>query len=171
MTEEIKMEKYKKLYQANIKKQLDCALREISLGASSKLAKKYEQELAYFYINLGEYTQKVYLNFEVIKAFAKKKQSKVHEINLKLLIQLPFFLRSMDYANKALANMFIQLMNLEDYAKTIEKLEIQHYHILKDKNLVDAWVESFENISRMLTKMQKKDLIIFKNNKEGMKIM
>lgn len=76
---------------------------------------------------------------------------------------------SQEYKSKELANIFIQVMGLEEYVKTIEKLEIQHYHILKEKKQIDNWVESFERLTELLPQMQKKDLTIFRKNIQAMK--
>ena len=159
----------KKYYNANVPKLVKSILDEISMGDDHKLAQAYKEELKHFYISLGEYTQKVYLNFEVIKVLTKMDQQKAEELDLALLIQLPFFLRFMEYKNKELTNIFIQVMGLEEYVKVIEKLEIQYYHILKEKKLVDDWVEGFDKLSKILPKMQKKGLTVFRKNVQAMK--
>lgn len=122
-----------------------------------------------FNLTLGDYTQKVYLNFEVIKMLTKMDWQKAAELDIKLLIQLPFILRFMEYQNKEMANIFIQVMDLKEYVKLIEKLEIQHLHILKERKHVDDWVECFDKLTKILPKMQKKGLTIFKKNIEAMK--
>jgi len=159
----------KKFYQANTKTLIESLVDGISLGESHKLAQEYKQELKRFYLGLGDYTQNVYLNFELIKLLTKLDWQKAAELDLKLLIQLPFILRFMEYKSKELANIFIQVMGLEEYVKTIEKLEIQYYHILKERKHVDDWVESFERLTELIPKMQKKDLTIFKKNVMAMK--
>ena len=159
----------KKFYRANIQKLLTSLINEISLGESHKLAQAYKEELKHFYLTLGEYTQKVYLNFEVIKVLTKLDQRTAAELDLKLLVQLPFFLRFMEYKNKELANILIQVMGLEDYVKMIEKLEMQYAPILKEKKRVDDLIESFDKLARISIKMQKKGLTIFKKNIQAMK--
>ncbi|MFH1669133.1 MAG: hypothetical protein ABIA62_04355 [Candidatus Woesearchaeota archaeon] len=159
----------KKFYQADMKKLIENIVGEISLGENHKLAQQYQKELKNFYLTLGDYTQKVYLNFEVIKLLTKMDWQKAAELDMKLLIQLPFILRFMEYQNKEMANIFIQVMDLEEYVKLIEKLEIQYYHILKEKKQVDDWVECFNKLTKILPKMQKKGLTIFKKNVQAMK--
>lgn len=159
----------KKYYLTNMPKLIQSLIEEISLGESDKLTKQYKEELKNFYLNLGEYTQKVYLNFEIIKALTKLDHKKAADLDLTILLQLPFLLRFIEYKNKDLANIFIQIMNLEEYVKVIEKLEIQYFHILKEKKHVDDWVESFEKLSALLPKMQKKGLTIFSKNVQAMK--
>ncbi len=141
----------------------------IHLGEDDKLSRKYNEELKNFYLKLGDYTQKVYLNYEIIKVLTKKDQNKAEELDLSLLIQLPFLLRYMENKDKDLANILIQVMNLEEYVKTIEKLEIQYFHILKENKMVDSWVESFDKLTGLLPKMQKKGLTIFGKNIKAMK--
>ncbi|MFC1774949.1 hypothetical protein ACFLZN_01390 [Nanoarchaeota archaeon] len=159
----------KKSYRADIPKLTEQLIGKMGLGENNKITKKYLELVKKFYLNLGEYTQKVYLNFDVIKALTGLDQNKAEEIDLALLFQLPFLLRYMELQNKDLTNIFIQVMKLEEYVKTVEKLEIQYLHVLKEKRQVDDWVELFEQISKLLPKMQKKELPIFQKNIEAMK--
>lgn len=157
-----------KNYHANVEKLLDYLLEN---SENDKTFKEYKEWLKYFYNNLKEYTRKVYLNFEVIKALTKLDYDKVLDFDLKLLLQLPFLLRFVEQTNKGIANLLIQAMKLEEYVKVIEKLEIQHYGILKEKRITENWVESFERLSQILPKMQKKELSIFEKNIKAMKAL
>ncbi len=157
-----------KIYQANVEKLLDYLLED---SEKDKIFKQYKEWLKYFYNHLKDYTRKVYLNFEVIKALTKLDHDKIPDFDLRLLIQLPFLLRFIEQTNKTIANLLIQAMKLEDYVKTIEKLEIQHYNILKEQRITENWVESFERLSQILPKMQKKELNIFEKNIKAMKTL
>ena len=160
-----------KFYSANIPKLLEMVFKDINMGEQNKLFQEYKQELSHFYTVLGDYTKKCYLNFEIIKCLTGLNQNKAEEIDLRLVIQLPFLLRIIEYKDKDLANVVIQVMGLEEYVKLVEKLEIQHYHILKVNNKIDDWVESFDSLSKTLLKMQKKGLTIFKKNVEAVKML
>ncbi|RLE38010.1 hypothetical protein DRJ17_05280 [Candidatus Woesearchaeota archaeon] len=159
----------KKFYEPNIPKLFDLLLADLSLGEQKKIVEEYKNRLKQFYVNLGDYTRKTYLNFEIIKVFTNLDQRKAAELDLKLLIQLPLLLRFLEYKDKDTANILIQIMSLENYVKLIEKLEIQNYHILKEKKLIYDFVESFEWFSKIIAKMQKKGLTIFKKNVQAMK--
>lgn len=156
-----------KFYRVNFSKLLSDL--SIHLGEDDKLWRKYNEELKNFYLKLGDYTQKVYLNYEIIKVLTKKDQNKAEELDISLLIQLPFLLRYMENKDKDLANILIQVMNLEEYVKKVEDFEMQHIGILKEKKMMDSWVESFDKLTSLLPKMQKKGLTIFGKNIKAMK--
>jgi hypothetical protein len=122
--------KNKKLYHANIPKLIDLILQEVK--KDPELIQEYKKELKKFYIQLGAYTRKVYFNFEIIQALTELKQTKASELNIKRLIELPFFLRLIRQKDKDTAIMWIQISELEDYVKLVDKLEIKYYYILKE---------------------------------------
>lgn len=161
----------KKVYCVNMEKLLGILLSDLSLGEEQKIIQRYKGYLKSFYVSLGDYTRKTYLNFEIIKELTKLDQTKAAELDLKLLIQLPFLLRFLEYKDKDIANVVIQLMGLESYVKLVEKLEIKNYDILRDKKKVDDWVEVFETLTKILSKMQKKGLTVFKKNIQAMKTL
>ena len=154
----------KKYYKVNLPKLLDSLTDSIHLGENNKLSKEYKEELKNFYTNLGEYTQKVYLNYKLVEILTKMDKQKAEDLDLSLLIQLPFLLRYMENKDKDLANLIIQVLNLEEYVKEVEDLEIEYFRMLKKNKMVDSWVESFEKFSSLLPKMQKKGLTIFGKN-------
>lgn len=154
-----------KLYRANIEK----LLQQIMLGEDDKLARKYREALQRFYVRLGAYTQHVYLNDEVIKVLTKFGHQKADELDISLLFQLPFILRYLEYKDKETANILIQMLHLEEYVKTIEKQEIQYYHILKEHKMMNALIEEVDEILAVLRKMQKKGLAVFEKNINIMK--
>jgi len=153
-----------KYYHANIEKLLTAILKEITLGEDHKLIEKYKKGLRYFYVTLGDYTQKVYLDLEVIKAFTNLDHKKVNDLDLTLLIQLPFFLRYLEKKDKALVNIIIQILKFESYVETIENLEIQYFPILKKQRRIDDWVEHFATLSGLMFQLQKEELIVFSKN-------
>ncbi len=157
--------------QAGFNKIISGILEEITIGTDDKTIKQYKEWIKYFYINLGEYTRKVYLNFEVIKSLTKLDQDKAEQLDLKLLIQLPFILRYIEKENKTLLNIIIQVLDLEEYVKTIEKLEIQNYGLLKEKRQIYDWIESFEKIINIMNKLEKKELNILEKNVEAIKTL
>ena len=159
----------KRFYRADISKFIELIINLVKLGDDSKIAKKYESEVKYFYLKLGNYTQKVYLNFEVIKVLTKLNLKKTEEFDPALLIQLPFILRYLEDKDPYFVNTLIQLMGLEEYVKLIYKLERRYMYILEEEKMVDWWVESFERIIKLLPKLQKKGLPLFQQNTEKIK--
>ncbi len=149
-----------KLYHANIER----LLQQVMFGDDDKLARKYREALQRFYVRLGVYTQKVYLNDDVIRVLTRYDHQKADELDISLLFQLPFILRYLEYKDKETANIVIQMLHLEEYVKTIEKQEIQYYHILKEHKMMDALIETVDEILALLRKMQKKGLAVFEKN-------
>ncbi len=169
VTSDLLKQKDKKFYRANIPLFLNFITDVMKLEGSSGIAKKYKKELKYFYDDLGEYTQKVYFNFEVIKVLTKLDLKKTEEFDPALLVQLPFILRYLEYNDKPFVNILVQLMGLEEYVELIHKLERRYIYILEEKKLVDRWVESFETLIKLLPKLQKKGLPLFLKNTEKIK--
>ena len=161
----------KKFYRANTHVFIIYVLEQICLGEDNVLMKEYRKLLELFYLEMGEYTQKVYLNFEVIKILTKMDMQKADNLNIMFLVQLPFFLRYIENKDKEFANVFIQIMDLEEYVKTIEKLEIQHYSILKEKGMTNAWMKTFDAINKLYPQMQKRGIAVFSKNVAAMKAL
>jgi hypothetical protein len=160
-----------KHYRANMEKLLISILKDITLGENNKLIEQYKKGLQHFYIEIGDYTQKVYLNIEIIKALTNLDHRKVGDLDLTLLIQLPFFLRYLEKKDDALVNIIIQVLKFEPYVETIENLEIQYYPILKKQRGIDDWVEYFTILSGLMFQLQKKELIVFSKNIKAMKTL
>ena len=161
----------KKFYRANTHMFILYALEQICLGEDNALIKEYRKILERFYFEMGEYTQKVYLNFEIIKLLTKMDMKKADNLNIPFLVQLPFFLRYIEHKDKELANIFIQIMSLEEYVKTIEKLEIQYYPLLKEKGMTKPWMKTFDAVNHLYPQMQKKGLAVFSKNVAAMKAL
>lgn len=66
---------------------------------------------------------------------------------------MPFILRYLEYKDKEIANIVIQMLHLEEYVKTIEKQEIQYYHLLKEHKLMNALIEEVGNFSDIAKKL------------------
>jgi hypothetical protein len=154
-----------KFYQANIEK----LLQQVMLSEDHKLAKKYRDALQRFYTKLGAYTQRVYLNDEVIKVLTNFEHQKADALDMGLVFQLPFILRYLEYKDKETANLIIQVLHLEEYVKLLEKQEIQYYHILKENKMMDDLIQQVDNILALLRKMQKSELAVFEKNFNIMK--
>jgi len=155
------------LLSANIPKVLDAILSDLSIGEETKIIQKYRKQLKYFYTHFGDYVKKVYLSLKAVQALTKSNYRIATEMELRLLFQLPFLLRLIEREGKDVTNIFIQVMNLTDYVKTVEKLEVSNFDILREKKLIDEWVENFEFIPKTLIKLQNKGINIF--NTEAMK--
>jgi len=156
------------LYQVNMQKLIPEIINEISLGENEEVLVQYKHDLKDFYITLGDYTQRVYLNFEIIKSLTKLRYQKAVELDLRFLFQIPFFLRVMEQQNKELTNFLIQLFDLEEYVKTIEKLEIQYLPILKETKITDDIVGDISPIWLYMFDLIKKDLTVFEKNMDVM---
>jgi len=168
----------KNVYRANTPIVLTRIIDEIGLGEERRLVKEYRDRLKYFYINLGSYTQKVYLSFDIIKALTrlphkqKEKELDVHkglDLDLRLLLQLPFLLRYVEKTNSAIANLFIQLLTLEDYEHIIESLEFQNRTILRENKWEEDWIDCFHSMDALLPKLDKKGIVILTKSMEAMK--
>jgi len=154
----------KKYYRTDVAKFLDYETKMITLGGSSKLVKEYQNELKHFYLDLGEFTQKVYLNHEVIKVLTKLDLQKLVELNPALLIQLPFILRYLEIKDESFANLLVQIMGLEEYVELIYKLERKYHYLLEDNKQIEEWVRSFRILTKLLPKLQKKGLPLLQKN-------
>jgi len=154
---------------ANTGKIIKEALSELNLGDGTKLTAEYRKLLTYFYINLAGFTQPVYLGFETIKSITKLDQHRADNLDIKLLLQLPFLFRYLEIVSKPTANIVIQILDLEEYESVIEKLEQQNLHILLKHGQRDNWVLLFERTARMLPKLQKKGLAVFTENIKALK--
>lgn len=156
-----------KFYEPNMAKLLDLML-EMDSG-DDKAVREYKSTLKHFYINFGDFIKKTYLSFEAIKLLTKLDQKKAEELDLKLMLQLPILLRFLKDNAKGVANAIIQLMGLEDYAKLIRKLEFQNSDILEEKKQLYDFSGYFKWFSKKLSKMQDKQLNLFKKNAQIMK--
>ena len=154
----------KRSYKTNIAKLLE----SIDLGDSS-LSGKYKNEMKKFYLNLGEYTQQVYLSLEVVKALTDFERERGTDFDLAVLVQLPFVLRYFEEKDPLLMQVFIRLMKLEEYVEVIQKLEKRYIYILEENQLVDSWVESYEKLIKLLPKLGKKGVPLFKMNTQKIK--
>jgi hypothetical protein len=67
-----------------------------------------------------------------LKSLTNLKQTKALELNLQLLIELPFFLRLLKQKDKDMIRIWIRIIDLEDYIKLVDKLEIKYCYILKE---------------------------------------
>lgn len=160
-----------KFYEPNMPKLIDLLLAELCVGKKKEIMTAYKEKLKYFYTDLGVYTRKTYLSFESIKQFTGLDQRKAAELDLKMVIQVPHFLRYLEYKEQSYSVMIIQVMNLEKYMKIIEKLEIQNYHILQEKKLTHEFADSFEWFSKVINKMQKEEKAVFMKNAKAMKTL
>ncbi len=153
----------KRVYEANIDKFLEIELQKIKLGESS-VAKKYHDYLRFFYTKLGFFTRKVYLNPAVIKELTLGDRRKAEELDFGLLLQLPFILQYLKNKDEDLANIMVQVMGLEKYVKVVEKLEWKYYYLLKEEKRIEDWVESYNKLTELFGKLQKKKLNIFEDS-------
>ena len=63
-----------------------------------------------------------------------------------------------------LANIMVQVMGLEKYVKVVEKLEWKYYYLLKEEKRIEDWVESYNKLTELFGKLQKKKLNIFEDS-------
>lgn len=159
----------KKSYKANLKKVIEILFS--NLGDKQKEFQKYKTKLINFYENIKDYSKLTYLNFSIIEELTKFDLKKTSELDIRYLLLLPFLLRYIELKDKTLENIIIQILKLENYIKTIEKLEIQNYHILKSNKEIDKWVKEFEWLSKNIITMQKKGLNIFDKNRIAIKTL
>tara|TARA_Y100000310_G_scaffold78020_1_gene74603 strand:- start:13509 stop:14165 length:657 start_codon:yes stop_codon:yes gene_type:complete len=155
----------KRVYRTNIKR----LLTTINVSDEVSIGKKYNQELKNFYLNLGEYTQKVYLNNQLVKVLTKSDIQKAITLDISLLLQLPFLLRYLEDKDFHFYPVFVKLMELEEYVEMLHKLEKRYIYILEEEKLVDKWVKSYERLLKLLPKLRKKGLPLFKMNTEKIK--
>ena len=160
-----------KFYQANTKKLFTELIDGINIGENEEELKRYKYELKYFYTDLIKYTQKVYLNFEVIRSLTGLDRQKAADLDLKLLLQLPFILRYLEQEECWTSNVLVQLLGWEEYVKIIGQLEIQHFPVAKENNLTDDLGFDLNSAYSYMTELRKKDLIVFKKNLEVMEIL
>lgn len=168
----------KLVYRANTPKIIGALLKEIGLGEEHNVLKEYRDRLRFFYLNLGEYTQKVYLGFEVIKALTQeensgtKKRLSVHkgtDLDLGLLLQLPFLLRYIERKNPLIANVLIQALKLEAYEQVIDAVEFHHRPILRKHKWEEDWIDCFRKMDQLLPKLEKKGVAILAKGLKAMK--
>jgi hypothetical protein len=158
-----------KYYHANIKKVIELMFENFQFGEEEKVFLEYKQKLIFYYTQLSDYTRKTYLHFDIIKDLTKMNLKNIDDFDIKTIILMPFILRCFEQKDKNITNILIQFMNLEEYVKLIEKLELENYSILKDSKNIDTWVEYSEWLSKSLPKMQKKGLTFFSKNKNTLK--
>ena len=58
----------------------------------------------------------------------------------------------------------VQVMGLEKYVKVVEKLEWKYYYLLKEEKRIEDWVESYNKLTELFGKLQKKKLNIFEDS-------
>ena len=160
-------------YRANAPVLLKKFIEEIGLGEEPKVLKEYRALLSHMYGNLGGFSHKAYLGFETIQSITKHAgKPSIHtglELDLKLLLQLPFILEWMEYENPTLKNLLVQLLNLEEYEKMIGKLELQYLPILQEQRKQDEWSRTGDKIAALLPKLQKKGIGLVGVHKGGQK--
>jgi len=165
----------KKQVKANTERFIKDALEEVTLGEESKLVNQYREWLRQFYVNLGEYTQKVYLNFEIILNLVQENERlNVHkgtDLDLTLVLQLPFLLRYMDKRSPVIGNLVIQLLKLELYELTVQKLEFQFRDILKKNKWEESWIDCFRKIDELLPKLENPNVGVLGKGLNAMKTL
>ncbi|MBS3148747.1 hypothetical protein J4219_07725 [Candidatus Woesearchaeota archaeon] len=160
-------------YRANTTALLKKLIEEIGLGEEPRVLKEYRALLSLMYGNLGGFSHKAYLGFEAVQSLAKRSgKLSVHrglDLDLKLVLQLPFILELMEYENPTLKNLLVQLLNLEEYEKTIGKLELQYLPILQEQRKQDEWSRTGDKMAALLPKLQKKGIGLVGVHKGGQK--
>lgn len=160
-------------YRANTPLLLKKLVEEIGLGEEPKVLKEYRALLSYMYGSLGSFSHKAYLSFEAIQSLAKHSgKLSVHkglDLDLKLVLQLPFILEWMEHENSTLKNLLVQLLNLEEYEKTIGKLELQYLPVLQEQRKQDEWSRTGDKIAALLPKLQKQGIGLVGLHKGGQK--
>ncbi len=157
----------KRFYKANSNKLLDKVINSISLGDDKKLAEKYKKYLRHFYLDekIREFTQKTYLDDEIITILTGRDSNKAEDLKWSYLVQLPilfFYLRERD---EALYNIVVQILGLEEYVKLVQHLEWKHVYILQESRCKEEWAETFNNLQKLLPKLQKKGAAMLDDNK------
>jgi hypothetical protein len=163
------IEEKKGLYRANVKKLLESFLSD--LQGEAKALKNYKEKMRYFYFTLGDFTQKVYLNYDVIKVLTKLDQNNVHAFDIKQLFQLPLLIRYLEKQGKQTPEVFAWTLDLEEYLETIGNLEVQYYPVLKKQEKVDGWVEVVWQLNECLYQMKKKRFTPFSEKLKALKIL
>ena len=139
-------------YAANSNKILKEVIKSIEFEFKEKKSKeyldKYLKKLEYFYIDLSEYTTKTYLDLTIIRILAKDGPEKAASLDLKFLIQLPFFLRYAKFKDISIFNLLLKLSNLKEYYNLIMQHERENLHILDKKKLILAWADTYKFITR-----------------------
>ncbi len=138
----------KRFYRANMEKLIEALLKEIATDDQDKRIRRYKENLRYFYIALGEYTQKVYLNYDIIEALTGFDHRKAMELDLTLLIQLPFILRCIEIKDKDITNLLVRVMHLEQYLYVLEELHQRHRPIIERQRRIDEWIRTFGKLSQ-----------------------
>ncbi len=130
-------------YSANTDAILKEAIKSIKFELKEKKSKeyisKYIAKLEYFYLDLGEYTVKTYLNLGIIKTLSGGKPQTAAALDLKFLIQLPFVLRYIEYRHKPVFSLLLPFLSLNDYYSMLVQLERENMHILEKKKLDLEW--------------------------------
>ncbi len=130
-----------------------------NLSFRDEASRRYLDLLSFFYSNLGQYTQKVYLNFEVIKMLASESgrlnYHKGNDIDLGFLLQLPFVLRVLERKKHEPANYIMRVFQLGKYKIVTGKLELQHCVILHEHAWGKEWADCFLKVEQLFPECQK----------------
>lgn len=137
-------------YAANSNKILKEVIKSIEFEFKEKKSKeyldKYLKKLEYFYIDLGEFTVRTYLNLELIKTILNDDPNAAAACDLGFLFQLPFVIRYMEFKHKPVFSLLSQFLNWEKYYKLVIQLERENMHILEKNKLDLEWANIYRYV-------------------------
>ena len=166
VTKKLVVVEKKRFFKTDTDKFLLRQIKNIPLSGNEKLIDKYKKQLEHFYVGLGSFTQKVYLNYEVVKVLTRSDPKKLEELDVGFLLQLPFILRYLKYKDEDFAGFFIQILGLQEYVKKIEELEWKHLYLLKQQKRSEEWAETFYTLTKLIPTLRKKGVKIMEDNLE-----
>ncbi len=159
--------KKEKQYQVNINFVKEI-INSIS-GQDNKRLSKYKQLLRSFYINLGDYTNLVYLNVGIFRTLAQENEKKANELDLSYALQLPFLLSYIESENKRIYEIITNLLSLNKYVRLLQRLELQNYYIINESKRVYNFVETFEEIQKLFPKIENEEVPLFSKSIKAIK--
>lgn len=144
-------------------------IKDIDIGQNNVLVSKYKQALDTIYLGLGDFSLKTYLSLDIFLALTEGYEKKIRDIDLGLVLQLPFFLRFTDKKSKTIYFFLIQALDLVKYSSKILNLELQNLHILHKSDRLKTFIKASEMMETLIPKMEKKGLPHISRGLKGMK--
>lgn len=153
-------------YAANTTKILKETIKSINFDLKEKKSKeylaKYLKKLEHFYIDLGEFTVRTYLNLDLIKTISNDDPNAAAACDLRFLFQLPFVIRYIEFKHKPVFSLLSQFLNWEKYYKLVIQLERENMHILEKNKLDLEWANIYRYvINSYYTQFVKEDSSLF----------